>query len=486
MGLPQDEVRSKERPINVLHVDDDPDLGEVVALRLEQLDENVSVITETNPDEGMASIRTERVDCVVSDYQMPGMNGIEFLREVRAEYPNLPFFLLTGRGSEEVASEAIAAGVTSYLQKGGSEVYERLVNRVQNAVDHRRSEYRAEVARNRLLELYEQTAGFFILDGDWTITYWNQQMVERTDHLVDEVLGESFLDAFSAAEGTELCQHYRRAMESQEPVAFETYYEPHDYWVRVRVFPVEEGLFVHSNEITDEKDREQELRRRNHILKSLANTVSHDLRNPLQVAEGRLQVAQETGDFEHLEAVAQAHNRMRNLIDELLHAARGEEAELVHVSLAESARQAWETVTADEVDLVVEKDVTFGAYESQLRRLFENLFWNAIDHGRASTIWVGTDGDSDIYVEDDGVGIPAEKRESVLDAGVSTDEDNPGYGLAIVEQICGTHGWEIRVTEGREGGARFEITGIESSGDRSSDGPERDQGSERRSRTRTH
>nr|WP_079991684.1 ATP-binding protein [Halobaculum gomorrense] len=69
--------------------------------------------------------------------------------------------------------------------------------------------------------------------------------------------------------------------------------------------------------------------------------------------------------------------------------------------------------------------------------------------------------DDGFYIEDDGPGIPENKREDVFDAGYSTAEDGAGFGLSIVKHVAEAHGWEIQVTDGSEGGARFEITGIE-------------------------
>jgi signal transduction histidine kinase len=179
----------------------------------------------------------------------------------------------------------------------------------------------------------------------------------------------------------------------------------------------------------------------------------------LSVAEGRLQLAQETGDFEHLEAVAQAHNRMRNLIDELLRIARGEDMETETVSLATVAEEAWSTVSAEGAALVVD-DVELLAHSTQLRRLFENLFWNALEHGEANEIRVGPLRSDGFFVEDDGVGIPPGKRDEVVEAGYSTRAENPGYGLHIVDGIAELHGWKLAVTASDDGGARFEVTGV--------------------------
>jgi PAS domain S-box-containing protein len=456
-------LSAEDDDIVVLHVDDEPHFRELVTSYLERHNDNITVITETDPSEALGRLQDERIDCVVSDHQMPGMTGIELLEAVREEYPNLPFFLFTGRGSEDVAAEAIEAGVTSYLQKGGSEVYGQLANRIQNAVNRRQSERRAKVARSRLLSLYEQTDGFYILDSHWQVVYWNQQIADRTGIPREEILGEVFWDMFEPAAEMEIADHFHHAMNAGEPTEFETYYEPFDYWAEVRAYPVSDGLFIHSRDISTEKERETDLERRNNILESFANTVSHDLRNPLNVAEGKLQLAQETGDFEHLEEVAQAHNRMRNLIDELLRLARGEELQYTAVAVSEIAQEAWETVTSESVELTVETDAQIQAHESQLRRLFENLYWNAIDHGNASRIRVGRLEQGGLFVEDDGMGIPTENREEVFEKGFSTEEGSPGYGLSIVEGIVESHGWSISVTDGELGGARFEITEIERS-----------------------
>ena len=446
--------------IVVLHVDDEPALLDLVAEFLERIDDRITTISETEPGAALERLEAAAVDCIVSDYQMPGTDGIEFLRAVRESYPNLPFFLFTGRGSEDVASEAIDAGVTSYIQKGGTEAYDQLANRIGNAVERRRSERFARIARDRLLALFEQTDGFYILDGDWEVLYWNQQIAERTGLPSEAVLGEVFWEVFPEATETEVYDRFRAAARTGGRDEFEIYYEPHGYWAEVRVYPVDGGLFVHSRDISGAKEREQELERRNHILESFANTVSHDLRNPLNLAEGKLRLAQETGDFDHLEGVAEAHNRMRNLIDELLRLARGEELSLTEVELSAAADAAWDTVSADGAALEVDADgLRFEAHETQLRRLFENLFWNAIDHGGAGTIRVGGLDDG-FYVEDDGDGIRPADRERVFRSGFSTDADSPGYGLSIVDGIAETHGWSIEVAEGDAGGARFEVTGV--------------------------
>ena len=95
--------------------------------------------------------------------------------------------------------------------------------------------------------------------------------------------------------------------------------------------------------------------------------------------------------------------------------------------------------------------------------MFENLFRNSVEHGGADVVVrVGDlpDG-SGIYVEDDGAGIPADERDEVFVDGFTTEASGTGLGLTIIQQVVSAHGWEIAVTESAEGGARFEITGME-------------------------
>lgn len=120
----------------VLHVDDDPEFLELSAEFLTRLQDDFAVVTEASANAGLERLARDEIHAIVSDYDMPGMNGLEFLETVRAEHSDLPFILFTGKGSEEIAGDAIASGVTDYLQKGGgTDQYEVLANRVVNALD---------------------------------------------------------------------------------------------------------------------------------------------------------------------------------------------------------------------------------------------------------------------------------------------------------------------------------------------------------------
>ncbi|QLD88316.1 response regulator [Natronomonas salina] len=133
-------------PIRVLLVDDDPSLADLMANQLGGLREEFAIQVETDPNDALEVVDAGGIDCVVSDYHMPEMNGLELLRYVREMEPNIPFILFTARGSEEIASDAVSQGVTDYFRKRrGSDQWRVLANRIENVA----ARYRAEAAVQR-------------------------------------------------------------------------------------------------------------------------------------------------------------------------------------------------------------------------------------------------------------------------------------------------------------------------------------------------
>ena len=191
---------------------------------------------------------------------------------------------------------------------------------------------------------------------------------------------------------------------------------------------------------------------------TVASVVSHDLRNPLDVAKANLRVARETGETERLAAVADAHDRMAEIIEDVLTLARADDLQGEPVDLVAVARTAWDRVATDDACLrVTPSSLPADGDPDTLARLFENLFRNAVEHaGPAPTVRLRQT-PTGFAVTDDGPGVSPAARDRVFDSGYST-ADNTGLGLAIVARIVAAHGWEIDVTESAAGGARFEVT----------------------------
>ncbi|MFB6173455.1 MAG: histidine kinase N-terminal 7TM domain-containing protein [Halobacteriales archaeon] len=227
--------------------------------------------------------------------------------------------------------------------------------------------------------------------------------------------------------------------------------------------PGQLGRLVLFTDITEREQYRRELERQNERLERFASVVSHDLRNPLSVAKGHLDMAREDGDGESLGTVADALDRMETLIEDLLALARqGQTAdETEPVALGPLLEESWNVVAAPEADLIVEGEATVLADPDRLRQLLENVIRNAVEHGGADvTIRAGAL-EGGFYLEDDGPGIPEDEREAALEWGYSTENDGTGFGLAIVDAIADAHGWELSVTAAEAGGARFEVTGVD-------------------------
>jgi len=764
--------------IRILHVDDDPLFAESIAEILERADDRFEVATVGRAEHGIDRIRRQPPDCVVSDYDMPGMNGLEFLKAVRETHPELPFILFTGKGTETIASEAISAGVTDYLQKGsGEQQYELLRNRIDNAVTAHDAEKRAA---ERLQELQQTLtavpaavarihssgevmfanqraeaqfgmkptgdSGRTYADLPWELTGEDGESLSDEEvpfesvpetgesvegvrhglvwpdgeHRTVEIHGEPIREAdgtvesavFSITDVTAALERRRelerremfldyspdiitvmtesRTIEYQSPtpdhlseidvpdmvgmspreyihpadreravaayervlsadseevirVEFRLQSEDGTYrWLESRATnylghePID-GLIASNRDITerkrakqsladyasmvthlqeatrglletsdreevaeitidglerafefdiagmwlsnddgtrlvpaatteqgqdiigepptytpdtpspswaaferqesrlvpdvlahenrhnpepvtqselivpvgeygvvnigstdrsafDEQDRhrvelwaslaesalarldqidrlqhrEQELQRERDRLDEFASFVSHDLRNPLNVAMGRLDLAANECDSTHLAALERSLERMDQLIEDVLTLARQGSAvgETEPVDLAQVLSRCWSNVDTGDADLSVEVEGTVRADSSRLASAMENLFRNAVEHADEPvtlTIGILDDGDG-FYIADDGPGIPERDQQRVFESGYSSTDGGTGLGLAIVRQVVEAHGWEIGLCTSAAGGARFEITGVETVG----------------------
>ncbi|WP_440989770.1 response regulator [Haloarchaeobius baliensis] len=613
--------------LRVLCVDDDPDAARRTAEYLRAA--GMACPVATSGEEAIERLDESVVDCVVSEYDIPGMNGLELLETVRDRDERLPFIIFTGQGSESVASEAISAGVTDYLRKTGTEARQLLRRRIRNAVDQYRAERGLEETRGRLEGLHHHAvaiagahdrdtvvdqalvaaerildfdvSGVYVVedgtfvpqtersyrpegdlptvdDGVLGHTYSERESVlvrdveedrtaepdqpefrsavsvpigrygvfqaiseepnafTETDKELAELLVTHITQAFDRLESEadlrrtneqlraildnttaniyikdlegryqlindrfrelldlapgeavgrtdfelqddrhaeEVRANDRLAIEQGEPVQIE---ESGEFEGRERIYysvkvplygddgePV--GVCGISSDITELKERERELERQKERLDEFAHLVSHDLRSPLSVARGYLEIVGEEVDHDHLDEIATAHERMENIIEGVLTLARdGREIGARYpVSVEAVARDAWENVDSGDATLSVVDDTTVDADRDRLLQVFENLYRNALDHAvpddadRELTVTAGTLAAGGFYVADDGVGVPKSIRDGLFEAGQSSDPDGTGFGLAIVERVVNAHGWRVELSESAAGGARFEI-----------------------------
>lgn len=209
-------MSSSRTAVEVLHVDDDPALTELVAIHLERDTDGVAlnVTTAPNADEGLSVLSDRTIGCIVSDYDMPERDGLDFLSAVRNRDVDVPFVLYTGRGSEEVAREAFRLGATDYMQKTvGPDQYALLANRIRNVV----SGHRAAAASERLRRRTDLTD--VVLDTSTTLMGAERDEIAAKIHWtlrnLGEALGADRASVFDAGSGDE----------EPEPEAFELTHE---------------------------------------------------------------------------------------------------------------------------------------------------------------------------------------------------------------------------------------------------------------------
>lgn len=198
-------------------------------------------------------------------------------------------------------------------------------------------------------------------------------------------------------------------------------------------------------------------------LEEITRVLAHDVTNPLSVARGHLELARETGDEQHLDRIEAAHDRINDLVEDLVTLARtGEHIdELTAVDLGEMANTAWGTVETEDATFEIDETISIKADRSRLCQLLENLFANAVTHGGSDVTARTGCLEGGFYVEDDSRGFSDEERDRLFEWGYSSPSGGTGLGLSIVKQVVDAHGWDVRAVTSANGGVRFEITDVE-------------------------
>ncbi|ELZ42633.1 PAS/PAC sensor signal transduction histidine kinase [Halorubrum coriense DSM 10284] len=289
----------------------------------------------------------------------------------------------------------------------------------------------------------------------------------QTGITTQEVQGQTPQAVFGEEQGAELAANYHRCVKTGEPISYQEELlvsEGARFWQTKLAPVVSDGEITRlvgvTRNVTERVERERQLRQQNERLGEFASVISHDLRSPLNVAQGRAALLAGQGESEHLDPLLQALDRMEAIVEDTLTLARQGNtiSETESVSLTNLVGKCWATVDTGEATIEVVDEMTFQADPDRLRHVFENLFRNAVEHvGSDVTVRVGCHNEFGIYVEDNGPGIPVEKRDEVFEPGHSSAQGGTGFGLTIVKRIVEAHGWELSVTDGTDGGARFEF-----------------------------
>ena len=179
-------------PFHILYVDDESALLEIGKLFLERSGQLVVDIT-SSAQEALTLLKSKTYDAVISDYQMPGMDGIEFLMKVRSSGNTIPFILFTGRGREEVVIQALNAGADFYLQKGGEpkSQFVELEHQTRQAIQQKRAEASIHDLEQREANIINFLPDpTLVIDTNGIVIAWNRAMEEMTGVSEAEMLGK--------------------------------------------------------------------------------------------------------------------------------------------------------------------------------------------------------------------------------------------------------------------------------------------------------
>ena len=323
------------------------------------------------------------------------------------------------------------------------------------------------IARDTVLENIE--SGVLVVDPEDHIVDANARAVEILDTDRDDLVGMTLPELVATL--PDVPEYFGTAEDIEETIAVEPDAEPKRYY-DITVSPVEtgsgrtSGRVVLFSDMTEQMNRREQLEAqklkleaKNERLDEFAGLVSHDLRNPIQVIDANLTLIEDSDHEDRIETISDATERMSDIVDQVLTLARtgGEVKETEIVVLSSLCSRVWSRLShGPGASLDIETSTSVDADPGRLRQCVENIFRNAVEHGGENvTVTVG-DLDDGFYIEDDGPGFPDEVL--AADDGVVDYYAKEGrYGLQIVENAVRAHGWDLTITNGDDGGARFEI-----------------------------
>jgi signal transduction histidine kinase len=345
------------------------------------------------------------------------------------------------------------------------------------------------VARDKLVETLDD--GMVVVDDEGRIVDYNPRITELVSS-VDDAVGDQLSAVFP--ELADLLAEHEADSVVTDRVWLDAGEGQRHYSIRVSPLTREGsggdllGYSVLLRDITELERSRRELKRQNEQLDQFASIVSHDLRNPLSVADGFTDIFQEdieavadehdleiAGIQDRIDRIERAHDRMGSIVDDILTLTQESKSveEIERLEFAAVVETAWTNVDTEDASLTIERTGWIEANRSRLLSVFENLFRNSLDHvGSSVSVRTGLT-ETGFYVADDGPGIPEEQADRILDYGYTTSADGTGLGLSIVETMANSHGWTVQLDQEHEEGTRFVFTdvSVDLADDRSLDGP---------------
>jgi|GEM_PF-5475922 len=485
--------------LHVLIVDDDPDISAFIKFRLAH---DASHFTITCVDSGkdcLEFISTNEVDCILSDYQMPDMDGIELLQRIREQGGDIPFIFITGQGNEELAREAFKQGAFDYFTKEiGFAHFTRIINSIEQAVRQRQAEKLKSkiIEENRLAEekiskqlsaMEASMDGMAISDRQGNYTYLNRAHAEVYGYShPQELIGRSWRVLYDEKETARIEQEVMPRLMKEGRWRGESMGKRKDgslFPQEISLAMLEDGWIVCIvRDITVRKELEQQKA-------DLYAMITHDLRSPLTAIQGyTLMILENAQNNLDPDTVGMLHNihgsskKIINMMEDFLMlsqlesgkpSSRQDRADVAEV-LAEIDREFAVTAASRKMSFIIETEP--GLPEAAIDRNFlfravynlvRNAFCYTVDGGSvtlSASLTVEENRRSiRITVSDTGAGIPDEERERIFEkfyrcAAVRANGlKGSGLGLYIVKAVVETYGGRVTLTSSVGRGSSFTL-----------------------------
>lgn len=278
-----------------------------------------------------------------------------------------------------------------------------------------------------------------------------------------EVTTAGTLDSAVPPEVADLIRDLRATALADDTVETgDTYADTVDEWYETTVVPTaDETVRVYLQNITEQVEAKALAERQTTRLEKVASTVSHDFGNPLSICEGFLDMARQTGDDAHFDRVETAHDRIFEMVDRVVAVIRKGQpvTETTAVAIDERAEAVWNDLdhpAVRDATLTVADPPTVTAEADRVDDILTEVFVNALEHSDDSVTVRVSGTDTGFSVEDTGPGFPDGKEDAVFDYGYTTENDQSGLGLSLVQEIAHAHGWTV-TAETTADGARISV-----------------------------
>jgi PAS domain S-box-containing protein len=454
--------------IKILIVDDDPQVLDITKIFLERSGYFI-VETGDSATEGLLKLEENTFEAVISDYEMPEMNGLDFLKKVRDKGNTIPFIIFTGRSREEVVIEALNSGADYYIQKGGDarSQFAELTHKILLSIEKKRSEKALSEAneyKNRLIESHIDP--LLTIDNQYKIMDINSAMEKLSGYRKDEIegkdLAELFHDHTEAKSALAIAlrennlRDYPLDIVSRNGRIIPILFHAAPYLNEKKEFL---GFFTEFHEYNQQEN--ENFRKKSSKNEFYLDVLTHDIRNMIMVETGYLEIE---GNQEEERSLWE--KRMRNLIENISHLIANTDAmrrsdkrcDLAPVKLRPLIYR--EAENYPDLDINIEEFDCMILADDLLGSVFYNLFSNVKKHcGTGTEVSISVlerESDISVFFEDSGNGIPGSIIEN-FNTGYPIEDgncDKKSLGLSLIRSIIGNCDGNIMINpenEGREG-----------------------------------